>query len=81
MSDAIAVLNAGSSSLKFSLFARTSQGAELVARGQAEGLYTSPHFVAKDGTGKVVDEKAWGEGVSLGHAGRSITFWASCASA
>ena len=69
MSDAIAVLNAGSSSLKFSLFARTSQGAELVARGQAEGLYTSPHFVAKDGTGKVVDEKAWGEGVSLGHAG------------
>ena len=50
MADAIAVLNAGSSSIKFSLFAdarRTSS--TLVARGQVEGLYTSPRFVAKDG--------------------------------
>lgn len=67
--DAIAVLNAGSSSLKFSLFAKTGDALELVARGQAEGLYTAPHFVAEDRKGKSLDDKTWGEGVKLGHAG------------
>ena len=60
---------AGSSSFKFSLFSESGDGAVVVARGQAEGLYTSPRFVAKDHAGVVIDEKAWGEGVSLGHAG------------
>jgi acetate kinase len=69
MGDAVAVLNAGSSSIKFSLFAESADGVAIVARGQAEGLYTSPRFVAKDGAGKVLDEKSWGEGVALGHAG------------
>ena len=66
---AIAVLNAGSSSFKFSLFADGAQGLELVARGQAEGLYTAPRFVAKDGTGTTIGEKSWAEGTSLGHEG------------
>ncbi len=69
LNDAIAVLNAGSSSLKFSLFATPASGLALVARGQAEGLFTAPRFVAKDADGKVIDEKAWGEGVRLGHEG------------
>jgi len=69
MGDAVAVLNAGSSSVKFSLYAEGAGGVSLVARGQAEGLYTSPRFVAKDGAGNVLDEKSWGEGVALGHAG------------
>jgi acetate kinase len=69
VSDAIVVVNAGSSSLKFSLFAQGQNDLELVARGQAEGLYTSPRFVAKSGAGDVVEEKAWGEGVEFGHAG------------
>ena len=69
MADAIAVLNAGSSSFKFSLFAQEVGGMTLVSRGQAEGLYTSPRFVAKDGGGAVIAEKAWGEGVELGHHG------------
>jgi acetate kinase len=69
MSDAIAVLNAGSSSVKFSLFAQAPEGAMVVARGQAEALYTSPRFVAKDGAGAIIGEKSWGDGVSLGHAG------------
>ena len=45
-SDAIAVLNAGSSSIKFSLFV----GADLalILRGQAEAIHTAPRFVAKD---------------------------------
>jgi acetate kinase len=69
MADAIAVLNAGSSSFKFSLFAGQASAMELVARGQAEGLYTSPRFVAKDGAGAIIDEKSWGDGFELGHAG------------
>ena len=69
MNDVIVVVNAGSSSLKFSLFVQASKGLELVARGQAEGLYTSPRFVAKDGAGDVIEEKTWGEGIELGHAG------------
>jgi len=69
MADAIAVLNAGSSSLKFSLFVERGDALELAARGQAEGLYTAPHFVAKDSMGKVLGEKSWGDGVKLGHDG------------
>jgi acetate kinase len=69
MADAIAVLNAGSSSLKFSLFGERGSELELIARGQAEGLYTAPRFIARDGAGKVLGETSWGEGVRLGHDG------------
>ena len=69
MNDSIAVLNAGSSSLKFSLFVERGDALELAARGQAEGLYTAPRFVAKDGEGRMIGEKSWGEGVKLGHDG------------
>ena len=67
--DAIAVLNAGSSSIKFSLYGVRADALELSLHGQAEGLYTAPRFVAKDAGGRVVDEKSWGDGVSLGHDG------------
>jgi acetate kinase len=69
VSDAIAVLNAGSSSLKFSVFAARDGELEVAARGQAEGLYTAPRFVAKDGAGKRLADKSWGEGAKLGHDG------------
>jgi acetate kinase len=69
MPDAIAVLNAGSSSLKFSVFEERGKEFELIVRGQAEGLATQPRFVAKDAVGKVLSENAWGEGVDLGHDG------------
>ena len=69
MADAIVVLNAGSSSLKFSVFVERGAEFELIARGQAEGLQTAPRFVAKDGAGKPLAEKSWGEGVKLGHDG------------
>lgn len=67
MSDAIAVLNAGSSSLTFSLFAERGNALELTARGHIEGLYTAPRFVAKDRHGKTLGEKSWADGVELGH--------------
>jgi len=52
MAEAIAVLNAGSSSIKFSLFVSRCSELELELHGQVEGIYTNPHFIAKrhDGT-------------------------------
>ena len=69
VTDAVAVLNAGSSSLKFSLFTGGRADLMLVARGQAEGLFTSPRFVAKDGDGNLLDEKNWEPGATPGHEG------------
>ncbi|MCP3868181.1 MAG: acetate/propionate family kinase [Gammaproteobacteria bacterium] len=69
MSDAIIVLNAGSSSIKFSVFSVEGRALELVCRGQAEGLYTEARFTAKDLSGTVMDDTRWPEGESLGHDG------------
>jgi acetate kinase len=69
MADAIVVLNAGSSSIKFSLFLMRGDELDLDQRGQIEGLFTAPHFIALDRAGKRAAEKSWGEGVKLGHAG------------
>lgn len=67
MSDCIGILNSGSSSIKFSIF--TIHGEELrpSIRGQIEGLFTAPKFVAKDDAGKVVGEKHWNAGDTLNH--------------
>jgi len=69
MADAIAVLNAGSSSIKFSLFRVGDADLEIDLRGQIEGIYTAPHFVAKGRDGAVMAEKSWTEGTKLGHDG------------
>ncbi len=69
MSDAIAVLNAGSSSIKYSLFLLRGAALQLVLRGQVEGLHTSARFVAHDAAGELLEEKEWEPGVQLGHAG------------
>lgn len=69
MTDAIAVLNAGSSSLKFSVFVERGDAFDLIVRGQAEGLYTSPRFVARDDAGTSLADTSWGDGVKLGHDG------------
>jgi acetate kinase len=67
VADAILVLNAGSSSIKFSVFV----GAALtdLLRGQIEGLFTTPRFEAKDADGERVGSYAWPEGTRLGHQG------------
>jgi len=67
MSDSIAVLNAGSSSIKFSLF--SGADLKLMVRGQAEAIHTAPRFVAKDPAGATVSNHSWGEGHKLGHDG------------
>jgi len=46
--DYVIVLNAGSSSLKFCVYARPPHGVwGLAARGQIEGIGTRPRFSAK----------------------------------
>jgi acetate kinase len=68
MSDAIIVLNAGSSSLKFSIYGVAEPELELVARGQFEGLGTSPRFKAKDPNGTVLaDVPLSGDSKKFGH--------------
>jgi acetate kinase len=68
MADAILVLNAGSSSLKFSMFLH-DEPREPLLRGQLEGLFTQPHFVARDQGGAVAGEKKWPVATKLGHEG------------
>jgi acetate kinase len=69
MTDAVLVLNAGSSSLKFSLFAGGRPDLALVVGGQIGGIFTAPIFVAKDAAGQKVAEKSWAPGEPIGHQG------------
>jgi acetate kinase len=66
--NAILVLNAGSSSIKLSVFAERDHDLALELRGVVDGLYTTPRFSAHDAAGALVEEKAW-PGTTLGHDG------------
>lgn len=66
MTDALLILNAGSSSLKFSVF-RDSDPPELLLHGQLESLLTAPRFTARNARSDIIDQQAWPVGVSLGH--------------
>lgn len=60
MEKVILVLNAGSSSLKFSLFALPAAGEmRPLAVGQVEGLGTAPRLKAKNGQGEVIADTRW----------------------
>jgi acetate kinase len=72
MQDAILVLNAGSSSVKFSLFARTDGDPAMVAHGQVEAVHTVPHFTATGPTGHPLAEYKWPAGVKIGHDGAVV---------
>jgi len=67
--DAIVVINAGSSSIKFSAFEPAGDDLALLLRGQLEGLYTAPRFIALDAQGTVLAQRDWPEGTGLGHDG------------
>src|SRR6187397_1124632 len=71
MSNAIVVLNGGSSSLKFSIYRiEEHDDLALVARGQVESLGHSPHFKAKDRKGNVLADARPNAGPpgTFGHA-------------
>ena len=63
MPDAVLTINAGSSSLKFSIYRVGKHDRPLLsAKGQVEGIGTSPHLVAED-----AEARSWSTG-----AGRTI---------
>ena len=65
--DHIVVINAGSSSVKFALYAaRDDRSPDEIARGEIEGIGTAPHFFAKDKSGALLAEKRWEAGGRAG---------------
>jgi acetate kinase len=67
VANAIIVLNAGSSSIKFSLFLTDGGEIELELHGQIEDIYTAPHFVAKGRGGETIEDQSWSEGARIDH--------------
>lgn len=61
MNKAILVINAGSSSIKFSLYLLQGGAMTLVSKGQVEGINVAPHFIAKGPAGEVLSECHWDE--------------------
>jgi acetate kinase len=57
MSDCLAVLNAGSSSIKFALYAASDES--LLFRGQIESIGMSPRLKVLDAVGATVAEQSW----------------------
>lgn len=69
MSKAILVLNAGSSSIKFTVFDAAGGEPQTRFNGQIEGIGTKPRFKVKDGAGAVVHDSGWeNPPPSKGHA-------------
>ena len=69
MPDAVLVLNAGSSSLKFSVFHIDGAALARVVAGNLEELLGRARFRAVDSSGKTLDEHSWPEGEPPGHDG------------
>jgi acetate kinase len=68
MTDAIIVLNAGSTSLKFGAYRVDAAGSlPLICHGQIDGMHDAPHFVAKNMAGKPLDTHEWGKGQAIDH--------------
>jgi acetate kinase len=78
MEDYALVINAGSSSLKFCVYRRPDPAATwgLEARGQIDGIGTSPRLSAKDGAGGVLVNDPLSKAVSDGRAAvESLAAW------
>jgi acetate kinase len=67
MTDALLILNAGSSSLKFSVFDLGSDMTPIL-RGWIEPLPAAPTFKAFDAAGRVIDEHTWPAPSRVAHA-------------
>ncbi len=73
MPDAILVLNAGSSSLKFSVFtvegdrSAPDDGLKPAARGQVQGIGTSPTFVLEGADGAAIEKQDLAGGETVDH--------------
>jgi acetate kinase len=76
MNDYSLVLNAGSSSLKFCVYTRAGSAWRLDARGQIEGIGSTPTFSAKDEQGTVLADQPLDGGVRDGRGAlASLANW------
>lgn len=67
MKNAILIINAGSSSIKFSVFISESKDLKLQSKGQIEGIGVKPNFVAKNLSGEVLERKEWDNSKEINH--------------
>lgn len=79
MPGTILVINAGSSSVKFSALAGTLHAPRTLFRGQIEGIGARPRFSVNDGANGILAENSWDEGDRLDHDGavRHLLEWIS----
>jgi acetate kinase len=68
MKPAICVLNAGSSSIKFSLFEDEADGLSVRLRGQIESIGAAPRLTVRDAAGQPVHERQWSPADAPDHA-------------
>ena len=69
MTDAILVINAGSSSLKFSLFDRAGDAMTLAQSGLVDNLPGAARFVARDAAGATLASRDFAPGALAAHDG------------
>ncbi|OZI62261.1 acetate/propionate family kinase [Bordetella genomosp. 11] len=70
MADVILVLNAGSSSIKFSVFDAADRALPLLLRGQVAGLYVeNARLTVLDADGKEIESRDWAGTPALDHDG------------
>jgi acetate kinase len=69
MRDSVLVINAGSSSIKFSAYAVDAAELGMLFKGQIEKIGSAPHMVAKDAGGATIAEKRWSPGSRSDHQG------------
>jgi acetate kinase len=68
MSEAIVVVNAGSTSLKFAAYAvDASRSLPPLCRGQIDSMESNPHFVVNNAAGKQLGAHEWGESHAIDH--------------
>ncbi len=75
MPDAILVINAGSSSIKFAGYAEGEDGLELLGKGQVDRLRGEPRFVCKAADGRTLATHAWPEPIEHAAALAFIIDW------
>jgi acetate kinase len=68
VTDAIIVINAGSTRLKFGAYAADSADSpSRLCRGEIDGMQDDPHFAVSNAAGKQWDTHAWGKGRAIDH--------------
>ncbi len=68
VSEAIVVVNAGSTSVKFGAYAvDASRSLPLLCRGQIDSMESDPHFVVTNADGKQLGVHGWGKDRAIDH--------------